>query len=301
MVRLVDVVPLPDFPEGGYAGRQHRHPRRVGDRTGTVKEKRIIYESDRGLFSPDPVAAFVVFFGCGVDFAASIMACDNHLDPHQPKSVTCNPQGKGGCEAFAPLHVCRPPSARPPAGGAARTVNLVEKRECRAVAARPSGPPGRAEPSPEPGRPAARERRSADRRGPLRRPTGAAACGPGVRPARGPSPLPFRHGGRCRRKADGGSFGSQRFLFPPRQARDGGAYATRVGPRLSTARHLVAFPRQGEAEDEEGVCRTFPPEGSLRARQWVVQTPSPVSRRVFVIRMPGLWRGGSGVDIPNRL
>ena len=40
---------------------------------------------------------------------------------------------------------------------------------------------------------------------------------------------------------------------------------------------------------------------TLRARQWVVQAPSPVSRRAFVIRMPGLWRGGSGVDIPNRL
>ena len=42
MVRFVDVVaiPRPDFLKGGHADREHafRHPKRVGSRTGTVKE-----------------------------------------------------------------------------------------------------------------------------------------------------------------------------------------------------------------------------------------------------------------------
>ena len=45
MVRLVDVVAVqfPDLPEGGHAGRKHafHHPKRVGRRTGAVKEEAV--------------------------------------------------------------------------------------------------------------------------------------------------------------------------------------------------------------------------------------------------------------------
>ena len=49
MVRLVDVVAAhpPDFPEGGHADRKQafRHPKRLGRRTGAVKEKTVARKS----------------------------------------------------------------------------------------------------------------------------------------------------------------------------------------------------------------------------------------------------------------
>ena len=234
-----------------------------------------------------------------MDFAASIMACDNQLDPHQPKSVTCNPQGKGGCEAFAPLHFCRPPSARPPAGGAARTVNRRSETRMssrRGAAIRTSGA----------SRTVARTRAAGSKR---RRKTVGRPPRSIAQTDRGDRLRSWRPA--CARPI-ASSFSARRTLSP-KSGRGFVRFAAFSLPAATGARRrrirnanwakicCVSPAGRNRSRGRGGRLLHISAGGLLRARQWVVQAPSPVSRRVFVIRMPGLWRGGSGVDIPNRL